>query len=74
MGARLIDPQGGRPATPTEREVINALKDRYDAILALLQYMPQCRETSLAITNLEQSSMWATRGVIQGQPQQEEEG
>ena len=40
--------------------VREACKATHDALLSL----PQCRERSLAITKLEEVSMWANKGIV----------
>lgn len=51
--------------TPEQVERIEtvrqALKQAHDTILATL---PPSRERSLAITKLEEASMWANKGVV----------
>lgn len=52
---------------PTEKQVDRitlvreACKDLYDL---LLDTLPNCRERSLAITKLEEVSMWANKGIV----------
>jgi hypothetical protein len=52
--------------TPSELQLLQmekvrrAAKKLHEVLLAL----PPCRERSIAITNLEQTAMWANRGVV----------
>lgn len=52
--------------SPTEEQVLQiqnvreACKSLYDVLLSL----PESRERSLAITKLEESSMWANKGIV----------
>lgn len=41
-------------------EVREACKTLHDVLLTL----PECRERSLAITKLEEASMWANKGIV----------
>ena len=41
--------------------VRKALKDAHDVILATI---PPSRERSLAVTKLEEASMWANKGIV----------
>ncbi len=42
---------------------MTTLAKKYHEVLTHLRTLPKTRETSLAITNLEQSAMWAACGV-----------
>jgi hypothetical protein len=37
---------------------------------ALLEHVPESRERSLAITNLEQAAMWANKAIAFNQPEE----
>lgn len=39
----------------------SAIRDAYNVIM---KELPPCRERSLAITKLEEASMWANKGVV----------
>lgn len=41
----------------------STLAEKYWEVLDHLRQLPKTRETALAITNLEQSAMWAACGV-----------
>lgn len=43
---------------------IEVLRDSAKAYGAILEETPPSRERSLAITNLEQSLMWAVKGLV----------
>lgn len=43
------------------KQVREAMKELNDLILDLI---PPCRERSLAITKLEESSMWANKAIV----------
>jgi hypothetical protein len=44
--------------------LINSLKDKGTEYFNLLMTIPNCRERSLALTKLEECSMWATKGIV----------
>lgn len=50
---------------PTEENIarIEETRKAYGALYAHLLTLPKNREISLAITNLEQSAMWATKSL-----------
>lgn len=51
---------------PSEKQVeqILTVREGCKALHLILLDLPNCRERSLAITNLEQVSMWANKGII----------
>lgn len=51
---------------PNEKQVqqITTVRDGCKALHAILLELPVNRERSVAITNLEQVSMWANKGII----------
>jgi hypothetical protein len=51
---------------PNETQVnqITEVREGCKALHDILLTLPVCRERSLAITNLEQVSMWANKGII----------
>lgn len=51
------------PLTSTQMEMMNKIADTAELLLAVYKENPQTREMSLAITNLEQSVMWARKSV-----------
>lgn len=65
----MSHPLDARDPTEGERERIVALKEiakrYYDALHA---YAVPSRERSLALTKLEEASMWSTRAVLQSKP------
>lgn len=62
-----MDAAGGRAPNDAERILIETLKEAYAPLLEELKTnVPGNRERSMAIMNLEQSCMWATRAVMEG--------
>jgi hypothetical protein len=53
--------------TPQQIVQINALKGEFVAVERVLLDLPGNRERALALTNLEQASMWATKAILEGQ-------
>lgn len=52
---------------PTEEQIvrIECLRDSFkNVVLALAQNCKDGRETALAVTNLENSLMWAVKGIV----------
>lgn len=49
------------PVTGPEHDAVRRICR--DAALALLLHVPEGRELSLALTNLEQTMMWANAGI-----------
>lgn len=51
---------------PTEEHVkqIQEVRAAYKALYELLMTLPESRERSLAITKLEESSMWSNKGIV----------
>ena len=51
---------------PTEEQIqkITEVREACKALYDLLLTLPECRERSLAITNLEQVSMWTNKGIV----------
>ena len=47
------------------QKAIGAMKDKAGELYAILKALPPCREVSLALTKLEECSMWATKGIVQ---------
>ena len=52
-----------RDLTPAEEELIKMIKSRAEDLEEFIEQMPAGREKALALTNLEQSIMWATQGI-----------
>lgn len=52
--------------TPTEDHVkkIQEVRNAYKALYEVLMTLPESRERALAITKLEESSMWANKGIV----------
>ena len=51
---------------PSEAQVqeISRVREGCKALHAILLDIPNCRERALAITKLEEVSMWANKGII----------
>lgn len=51
---------------PTEEHVkkITEVREACKALHSVLLTLPECRERSLAITKLEETSMWANKGIV----------
>ena len=51
---------------PTEEQVaqIQEVRESCKALYETLKKLPDCREKSLAITKLEECSMWANKGIV----------
>jgi hypothetical protein len=43
---------------------ITATREAFKTLHAHLISLPNCRERSLAITNLEEAAMWAIKGLV----------
>jgi hypothetical protein len=52
-----------RPLSPDRAELIARIKDRAEEVERLMLQI-RSREMSLALTNLEQAIMWATKAVV----------
>ncbi len=52
-----------RELTDEEKQSISTIKENASNLLHSIMLMPSGREQSLAITNLEQSVMWAVKGI-----------
>lgn len=50
--------------SPAETHVIKETREAYKTLQTFLLSLPETRERSLALTNLEQSAMWAIKGVV----------
>ncbi len=57
---------------PNEDQVrqIEAVRLKCKELHELLLSLPPCRERSVAVTNLEQVSMWANKGIVFAAPEQ----
>jgi hypothetical protein len=51
------------PLEPKKHELVEKIKS-YAAILEAMMKTVQSREMSIALTNLEQSIMWATKAIV----------
>lgn len=51
---------------PTEENipVIEATREAYKTLYEHILTLPESRQRSVAITNLEQSAMWAIKGIV----------
>lgn len=54
---------GHRPLTVDEQEQIKALRAKGDEYGGMLQALPASRQKALAITNVQQSMMWAIAAI-----------
>lgn len=65
--ANLERPSRFRPTyrnlTQDEKDIHDAIKQQAQVLEVLFQSIPQGRETSLAMTKLEESIMWAVKGL-----------
>ena len=52
-----------RPLTDDEKKSVSDVKDATREFGAVLDSLPPSRERSIAITKLEEASMWAVRGL-----------
>ena len=52
--------------TPEQVEQITVVREGCRELHALLECLPQNRETALAITKLEEVSMWANKAIVLG--------
>jgi len=57
--ARIERDFTNHPPTPEVQAAMEALRKKYKVVVAELHSLSHTREQSLAITNLEQSLMWA---------------
>jgi hypothetical protein len=48
-------------------EKIQEIREKCGTLGDFLETLPDCREKSLALTNLEQAAMWANRAVVVNQ-------
>ena len=59
--------------SPEGRTRVNAVRHGFKALLKVIEeHVPEGRERALVVTNLQQASMWATRGVAEKHNQPEE--
>jgi len=58
---------------PTEKSVeqITAVREACKSLHDTILLLPECRERSLAITKLEEVSMWANKGIVFSQEKPE---
>lgn len=52
-----------RTLSADEQDRLNKFKDAGEAFINALLELPESRERSVAITNAEQSVMWAVKGL-----------
>lgn len=52
-----------RPLTEEESNLIKAIKDHAEVMFDLIERMKQGRYSALAKTSLEESVMWAVKGI-----------
>lgn len=61
--------------SPEGRKKLDTLRQAFKTTSSILRELaPQSRELSLAITNLEQSAMWAIKAVVVHDPESEVAG
>jgi hypothetical protein len=51
--------------TDNSQTKVTKMKDKAKELYDLIKEIKPCRETSLALTKLEECSMWATKGIVQ---------
>lgn len=52
-----------KPVSPHAQELIKSIKETAEAMESLMRQV-QNREMSIAMTNLEQCTMWATKAIV----------
>ena len=52
-----------RPS-PIQIDQISRLREGCKALYGIILELPNCRERSLAVTKLEEVSMWGNKGII----------
>ena len=52
-----------RKLTDDEQHLVNTIKDKAEAMEAIIEDMPLGRSRSLAMTKLEEAVMWAVKGI-----------
>lgn len=75
--ATNINPFGYFKPHESMLPLIQEVRDSYTTLHKFLKTLPQCREKSIAITELETSAMWAIKGLVlndSGSTQPEESG
>lgn len=51
--------------TPAQTEAIKKVRAAFKELSDLMaETIPNCRERSLAMTNLEQANMWANKAIV----------
>ena len=62
----MIDPKTFDHHAPSEEQVvkITALREKGKELFALLAEIGDARETSIAVTKLEESVMWGVKSII----------
>lgn len=54
-----------RELSDTEKSLVESIKNQATALYLMINSMPAGREQSLAKTKLEESVMWAVKGITQ---------
>lgn len=54
---------------PKAQEEMATLRSQFAALWAGISYLPDSREKSLALTNLQQASMWANLAAVKADPE-----
>lgn len=52
-----------RKLTDGEKQTMDQIKDAGQAFLDVVATCPPCRESSLAVTKIEEAVMWAVKGL-----------
>jgi hypothetical protein len=53
-----------RPPTPEQAEILDAITEQMLATAEVIERLPESRFRSLAMTKLEETSMWAKKATI----------
>ena len=51
------------PASDEQKEIMQKFRDKYEALFNELKELPSSRGMSLALTKLEESSMWLNKAI-----------
>lgn len=67
MGSRAAEADDlftNRPPTPEQAEVLDEITEQMLATVELLRRLPESRFRSIAMTKLEECSMWAKKATV----------
>ena len=67
--ATEVNPFGYFKPVESALPLIQDTRDAYTALHKFLLSLPECRQRSIAITELETSAMWAIKGLVLNDPQ-----